>query len=184
MGDGLKRAFQWTANSREVAKLGPSIKHGITLVQRVKSKFITRKEGLDPEIKSIDHYFEMDYMGASESEFEWGTVPEALRRMRMAAQMGEVGALPVRIKVAGKYLCWFVGRDSEYLLAKALFIDQLGLSGNCQHLKELSYIRNNYVDVGSPGALNGVALPSHYAKSRDDYSWYDGMMLHSSWYRL
>ena len=33
----------------------------VFLVQRVKSRRTARKEGLNKDVKSIDHYFEMDY---------------------------------------------------------------------------------------------------------------------------
>jgi hypothetical protein len=142
----------------------------IYLVQRVKTKPIQRtpKHLLpDPIPTSIDYFFEMDYMGSS--EFEWGALPESLKRMRAATMVAE----PKRLKVAGKYLCWYVGPEDEYTLAKMLFIDQLALSGDFARLKERTCIRDNFVDLGSPATVGGVALPSKFAKTRDDYNWYD-----------
>ena len=152
--------------------MSDELKHGISLVQRVNVRRSARLEGFNKDIKSIDHYFEMDYMGSS--EFEWGTIPQALKRMRARAQMDDFVTEPQRIKVAGQYVAWFVGPMDQFNIAKALFIDQLGLAGERQRLKELSYIRDNYVDLGSPGTMNGVALRSKFAKSRDDFGWYDG----------
>jgi hypothetical protein len=169
MGDGLKRAFQATANSREVAKR-PTLKHNIYLVQRVKSKFIQRasKHLLpDPIPTSIDYFFTMDYMGSA--EFEYGALPAALKRMRAATMVSE----PKRIKVAGKYLCWYVGPEDEYTLAKMLFIDQLGLSGDFTRLKERTCIRDNFVDERGPSDVKGISVSSRFAKTRDDYDWYD-----------
>ena len=147
-------------------------RHGLFLIQRVKSSFANRRDGLIKDIKSIDHYFEMEYMGSS--EFEWGAIPQALKGMRARAQMNDFVTEPKRLKVAGQYLCWYVGPEDEFDLAKALFIDQLGLSGTQQSLQEPSYIHDNYVDPGPPGALNGRPLPSRFAKSRDHYNWCDG----------
>jgi len=145
--------------------------HDIWLIQRIKTKqrVVTNRDLEQPFSPSIDFHFEMDYMGSS--EFEWGALPQALKRMRAATMIDA----PKRIKIAGKYVCWFVGPEDEYNIAKALFIDQLGVSDKpISRLKEISYIRHNFVEDEPKASLNGKPLPTNFAKSLGSYNWYDG----------
>ncbi len=83
------------------------------LVQRI----ITRDVPC-PAKKGVDKYFSFDYMGSS--EFEYGALPEALRRTRI----GDCREL-IKIESPGMYSCWYVGPGTLYEAAKTFFIDQL-----------------------------------------------------------
>lgn len=69
--------------------------------------------------KGVDSKFEMDYMGSA--EFEFGTLPDTLRKMRSNPYPDAV--IPFQI---GKVTLYFVGIPASLEEAKALAVDQLG----------------------------------------------------------
>ena len=100
------------------------------LVQRI----IVRTEPLKQR-KGIDRWFKFDYMGSA--EFEFDTLPQALKRMR---------ALSIitieHIKLGTKEVAWFVGTESELPTARAFFRDQVG--PDQWFLKEVTSIKETY----------------------------------------
>lgn len=88
--------------------------------------------------KGVDQYFNFDYMGSS--EFEFGALPDALKKMRAAEILPE----PKCIKIED-YIIWFVGPESHYQLAFNFFDDQLREDVNQKaHLKEITQITVAY----------------------------------------
>lgn len=104
------------------------------LVQRV-----LHRDHTNTEAKSVDRNFSFDYMGSS--EFEWGALPSALRLMRDTGDYSE----PKEIKAFG-HTVWYVGSDTTFLDADALFADQIQGERNARkaRLKEASFICRSY----------------------------------------
>ena len=98
-----------------------------TLVQRI-ARFTPQP---DAHRTGIDAYFGFDYMGAS--EFEWGTLPAALKLMRADPTLPqwaprELHAPPL----------WFVGPLGAVPHAQAFIVDQVG--EQTWRLHERSYL--------------------------------------------
>lgn len=91
-----------------------------TLIQRV-----IRRKHESEHSKGVDRLFEFDYMGAS--EFEFGTIPQALKAMR-AAKDATWKVEPIfdgtALNGAGAK-AYFVGHSSVLVTAFELFNDQL-----------------------------------------------------------
>lgn len=87
------------------------------LVQRI----CTRKE---PRLASdgVDRFFSFDYMGSS--EFEWGALPRALKKMKehQAATAFEIRC--IKLVGASKPHVWFVGAPQDGEQAAAWVADQ------------------------------------------------------------
>lgn len=88
------------------------------LIQRV-----IRRDRKNPEPYGVDAYFSFDYMGAS--EFEFGTLPKALKKMK--AKRGSFSIQRVKVELNGQFHTgWAVCRPEEFDEVVATFADQLG----------------------------------------------------------
>lgn len=87
------------------------------LIQRV----IALKEP-DERKKGVDRFFIFDYMGSA--EFEFGALPEALKRMRANADKLVVEQFTHKLPTHNVYAS-FVGVPSEKEMARTIFLDQL-----------------------------------------------------------
>lgn len=85
-----------------------------SLIQRV-----IRRKHESEHSKGVDRLFEFDYMGAS--EFEFGTIPQALKAMR--ANKSETWQ--IRSIAAVGHVCFYVGSPDTLNVACQLFEDQL-----------------------------------------------------------
>jgi len=99
------------------------------LIQR-----IDRRRDVEDSVyhTGIDRHFGFDYMGSA--EFEFGTLPAALKRMR-ASSPDLIGFQ------VGANQFWFVGSPEDFSVAKAVFEDQLGKRE--MHFKECTFIRES-----------------------------------------
>lgn len=84
------------------------------LIQRVK-----RRSHVAEHQKGFDRIFELDYMGSS--EFEFGTIPQALKAMR--ANKNETWT--IRSITVGKHTAYFVGQPDMVNIATQVFDDEL-----------------------------------------------------------
>lgn len=84
------------------------------LIQRVQ-----RREHVNEHQKGFDRIFSLDYMGSS--EFEFGTIPQALKAMR--ANKNETWE--IRSITVGKYVAYFVGAPNLLNIATQVFEDEL-----------------------------------------------------------
>lgn len=77
---------------------------------------ILRRSGVRPEHAKagVDACFSMDYMGSA--EFEWGALPQTLKRMRVNIDAIRVMSMDVKGKGAN-HRVWFVGPESSYGVA-------------------------------------------------------------------
>jgi len=118
------------------------------LIQRMKLRKVAAGEG-----RSIDDLFSMDYMGSS--EFEWGALPESLKRICRNIDAYELFT-PL---VNGQQIHDFRGFPLVLIAPRELheeygdFLVSL-VGGAAGHLKEPSYITNNV----SGKEWNGKAL--------------------------
>ena len=106
------------------------------LIQRVR-----RRKYESEHNKGFDRIFELDYMGSS--EFEFGTIPQALKAMRAR------NSLPPKMSVAnitiGKNVAYYVGDASTFDVAVMLFEDELrGRSERKFRHKERTAIYESY----------------------------------------
>ena len=99
------------------------------LIQRMNAEVCQGRNG-------VDRYFRLDYMGSS--EFEWGAIPEALRRLRAAVK---AEWSPVAIK-SGEHVAYFVGPVEAVEAARTIFADQLG--PEAMRFKEGTRIESSY----------------------------------------
>lgn len=83
------------------------------LIQRVSRRQHTNENG-----KGFDRIFSLDYMGSS--EFEFGTIPRALKAMRAAKE-----TVSIRFISVGKHTAYFVGTPEMLNVATQLFEDEL-----------------------------------------------------------
>jgi hypothetical protein len=113
------------------------------LIQRV-----TRRHR--EESRGVDRHFIFDYMGSA--EFEYGALPEALKRMRLSKGF-EVQVVKVEVKGVS-YKAWAVCRPEEYPEVVETFVDQLGPRKLC--LKERTNMANAY---GLYGRLHKRSQP-------------------------
>ena len=137
------------------------------LIQRMNAERRENRSGVDAN-------FSMNYMGSS--EFEWGALPEALRRMRAANP--EAWA-PVKIE-SGKHVAFFVGPVEAIETARTIFADQLG--ARSVHLKEGTRIKSSYDPGEKYGKLDGWwaidAAPAPWAIFKTEAHanlWIDGV---------
>lgn len=90
---------------------------------RDKPHLIQRVEWMDPprDKEGVDRYFGFNYMGSS--EFEWGSLPSALRFMREDVAKWDKH-LPVEMRVR-EHVAWYVGPPEGLDQAQKLFGWQL-----------------------------------------------------------
>lgn len=81
---------------------------GPYLIQRVH-----RRQG-HPKL-GVDACFGMDYMGSA--EFEWGALPQTLKRMRANLDAIRVMSMDVKGTNGQNHRVWFVGPESSYVVA-------------------------------------------------------------------
>lgn len=115
-------------------------RRNVWLVQRIRRRDM-------PSSKGIDALFEFDYMGAA--EFEFGALPKALKAMRAAKSKRW---RPQKIDF-GNYRTYYVGAPDVIGVAAQLFEDQFKPIGERHRLKELTYIRESYIDEERRGIL-------------------------------
>lgn len=108
-------------------------RRNVWLVQRIRRRDMSSAKG-------IDALFTFDYMGSA--EFEFGTLPQALKAMRAAKTERW---RPEEI-TSGKFRAYYLGASDMIDMAAELFQDQLKPIEKRHRLKELSYIRESYVD--------------------------------------
>jgi hypothetical protein len=84
------------------------------LIQRV-----SRRKHIADHQKGFDRIFELDYMGSS--EFEFGTIPQALKAMRA----NKNSDWTIRSIVVGKHTAYFVGAPNMLNIATQVFEDEL-----------------------------------------------------------
>lgn len=107
-----------------------------SLVQRV----IRRKTSIDK--KGIDSIFEFDYMGSS--EFEWGTLPKALKMMREDRKNDPKGWVIRHITIKESAI-FFYGSPTMLNRAITFFQDQLLPFEERQgRTKEFTYLYETY----------------------------------------
>src|SRR5512136_2832932 len=108
------------------------------LIQRVELCDPPRKE----DFTSIDRYFSFSYMGSS--EFEWGTLPAALKFMR--EDVKKWGKKPPYKLQVGEHTAWYVGPAEGLECARELFTWQLGETARSRsdnwYLQERTEIRD------------------------------------------
>lgn len=136
------------------------------LVQRMKRR--------DRPGEGVDAHFEFDYMGAA--EFEWGTLPEALKLMRGWPTMSEWEPTVIRLGLPDHpaHVAWFVGPVEALELTTAFFIDQL--TERKRRLKERSHLfevyhpepRNSYAACTGWWALDAWPCPWVLFRERED----------------
>lgn len=110
------------------------------LVQRV-----MRRSSPDEQKKGLDQHFEFDYMGSS--EFEWGTLPKSVRRMRELLQ--NESWEPKKITASTGEEVWYVGSPGRMEIAAEFF--EYELNGKWEQgdfrlhaLQEGSHIKRAY----------------------------------------
>lgn len=96
--------------------------------------------------KGLDKHFSFDYMGSS--EFEFGALPEASKRMRV--RVDRLKLLEISSPQEGVKRLWFLG-EPEYLpQAVELLQDQLGPQKT--HLKERTYLKDSLLPYRNKSA--------------------------------
>jgi hypothetical protein len=103
--------------------------------------------------KGVDRYFGFDYMGSA--EFEFGTLPTALKQMRSTDLVLE------RLTVK-PHQVWYVGPKAISLTALSFFTDQLGPKR--WPLKEWTAIKENYL---TPPPARCLAFDGWWALDMD-----------------
>jgi len=104
------------------------------LVQRVDVRHHT-----DGKRKGVDKFFHFDYMGSS--EFEWGSLPKALKEMRSKL---DATWQPTKIEF-GERVVWFIGDPSLVPSVVEFFLDQIQEFKDRQiRLKERSHIYESF----------------------------------------
>lgn len=117
---------------------------------RDKPHLVQRVEWMDPprDRGGVDRYFGFSYMGSS--EFEWGSLPSALKYMREDVAKWDEN-LPVEMRVRD-HVAWYVGPPEGLAVAEALFAWQLDEKRRYVHkdwyLKERTEIRDAYIPSG------------------------------------
>jgi len=108
------------------------------LIQRVK-----RRSHVSEHSKGFDRIFELDYMGSS--EFEFGTIPKALKAMRAAKDDTWI----IRTITVGKDTAYFVGPADRLNAATQVFEDNLKATWSERKFrhKEVTYIYESYHPV-------------------------------------
>lgn len=108
-----------------------------TLIQRV-----VRRKYMSEHSKGVDRMFEFDYMGRA--EFEFGTIPQALKAMR--SRKDGVWDLEPAVIVVGEHTAYYVGAPETFDVAVQVFEDQLKTREE-RKLRPLewTYIHETYV---------------------------------------
>jgi len=108
------------------------------LIQRVR-----RRSQVAEHQKGFDRIFELDYMGSS--EFEFGTIPKALKAMRA----NKSDEWKVRSITVGKDTAYFYGAPDMIGIATQVFEDQLKETWSERKFKfkEITYIYESYHPV-------------------------------------
>jgi hypothetical protein len=118
------------------------------LIQRV----IRRREPRESS-KGIDKEFSFDYMGSS--EFEFGTLPDALKRLRAHKGRKKWIVTEVNCVVENQqYTAWLVGGRGDSRITREILVDQISLERK-YHFKESTMLHLAYCKEwqvgGSPG---------------------------------
>jgi len=133
------------------------------LVQRV-----SRRESPRDTSKGVDKHFSFDYMGSA--EFEFGALPEALKRMRV--RVDRLNLLKISSPQEGVKRLWFLG-EPEYLpQAVALLRDQLGPQKT--FLKERTYMKDSMVAEPLVGESRSRKFDAWWAldvQGEDHHNW-------------
>lgn len=105
------------------------------LIQRV-----TRRKFISEHQKGFDRIFSLDYMGSA--EFEFNTIPKALKAMRAAKNK----KWEIRSITVGKNTAYYVGDPKTFNIAVQLFDDELKDYQNRKFRhKESTRIRETYL---------------------------------------
>lgn len=105
-----------------------------SLIQRVARRRQDREDS-----KGVDKLFELDYMGSA--EFEFNTIPKALKGMRAVKD----DTWRIRPIMANNVTCYYIGSKDTFETATQLFEDQVTPRAERKgYTKEWTYIYETY----------------------------------------
>lgn len=117
------------------------------LIQRMKER------GFPNDAKGVDALFRFDYMGSA--EFEFGTLPKALKEMRADSQKVVITKVEARVGKGKKHKAYFVGPACKEKDAGKLFSDEISGRNSISH-KEMTYIRQSYIPERNKDYWKGI----------------------------
>jgi len=143
---------------------------------------VIRRRQANEHRKGIDQHFSFDYMGSS--EFEFGTLPDALKRTRAHKGRKKWKVTPIVFVVEGQRLtAHYVGEPANIQAVRQILVDQVS-DTRALRFKEATYLRLAYMSEWREGQPGETDVGGWWAITDVPYAFFKEKADAELWLRL